>query len=278
MDEHTFDSIVRTFGEGASRRRFVHLIGGSLVGGGIVALAGEGAGAKKRKGKRKKPKACGPCRATRKGTCKEALPDGVACGAGLVCQGGACVAACPEGQACGNGGICRKGQCESSACTPECAAPATCINGRCVCPGAQTCGEVTCCTEDLFCENDYCMCGGDLCSCPASSRVCQGTGYDQCCLNADSCDPELLCVASTCSAANSFCTLQYAYCNGTADCSCAQTVSGQSACVSTVEIGTCPNVGNCESDTDCPAHSVCVNPCCPDGEIRGVCMSECATR
>lgn len=254
MDKQTFEAIARGFGGGTSRRRLAHLLSGSLAGGVFLALAGEDAAGKKKR-KRKKSKSCGPCRMARKGNCRDMVPDGAACGAGQVCQGGACVA---------------------STCTPACVAPATCVNGRCECPAGQACGEGTCSGADLFCDGGYCQSGGELCSCPAGSRVCRGTDYDQCCLNADSCDPNLLCVSSTCSAANSFCTQEYAYCNGTADCSCAQTVSGRSTCVSTQEISTCRDAGNCERDSDCPGGAACVNPCCPDGQVRGVCMTVCS--
>lgn len=287
MDEHIFDSIVRALGDGASRRRLINLLGGGLTGGALLALEREnakagkgGKGGGKKKGKpRKNP--CAPCRIRRKGKCKAFAPDNTACGVGMVCHGGACIASCLEGQPCGDGGTCRNGQCVLPAtCTPTCVAPQSCVNGACACPNAdETCGAI-CCDGTLACEDDVCTCEDAICSCPAGGQVCAvevfGTTFEQCCLAGDTCDPVVACTTDMCSAGNTFCAPGWAYCNDSGHCSCAQTVTGAMTCVNEPNPSNeCPETSECDDDADCGAGAICVNPCCPEGEVRGVCMELC---
>lgn len=274
MDERIFDSVVRSLGDGATRRRIVSLLGGGLAGGAILTLVAEDEADGKKKGKKRKP--CAPCRVRRKGKCRGVAPDGSACGNGQVCRAGTCVSSCPEGTACGNGGTCKNGQCVVPVtCTPTCVLPETCVNGACSCPTAQTCGDL-CCVDTPECQDDYCQCDATLCSCPAGDALCEANSFQQCCLAGDTCDPIDACITDTCSAGNTFCTPEYAYCNGSNQCGCAPTTTGGSACVEATSFSFCPDTSECDDDTDCGVGSVCVNPCCPEGEIRGVCMAECA--
>lgn len=278
LDEHIFDSIVRSLGDGASRRRLVSLFGGGLAGGTLLALAGEDAEGGNKKGKKRKKKPCAPCRIRRKGKCKGVAPDGAACGTGKVCRAGTCVASCPEGQACGNGGTCQNGQCVApKICSPACVLPETCVNGVCGCPTAQTCGDI-CCDGAPVCQGEACSCDGNFnfCSCPAGEDLCAAESFSQCCLPGDTCDPVQACITNTCSAGNTFCTPEWALCNGSDQCSCASTATGDIACVESLTLPNCPDTSECNTDVDCGAGAVCVNPCCPEGDIRGVCITECA--
>lgn len=155
------------------------------------------------------------------------------CEDGLVCEDGTCVPNKPncgaEGQVCcESGDPCQGGlACQEGICEPPCGdAGETCCAG-------DTCGA------GLECEGGFCVV-----PCGAQDEIC--------CSN-DACGPNLTCTgeSGTCQA-----------CGGDGEICCAGTAcDAPLQCIS----GTCTSLapgGNCTSDADCPAGSVCSNGTC----------------
>jgi hypothetical protein len=178
MDEHIFDSIVRSLGDGATRRRLVSLLGGGLTGGALLSLAGEDAEGGKKKGKKKK-KPCPPCKKRKNGKCK---PDpgkaGQPCSGCRVCgANGSC--GVPSDDRCADGQLCRP---STGICCP------VCVNDGC-------CGVAEACINPGLLSANFC------CDTRANTP-CGGKGngtFTECCSNlteeccGDTCVPRGTC-------------------------------------------------------------------------------------
>lgn len=98
MDALHFDSLATRLADRLTRRGSLGLISGLGLGAFMSPAVSDA-----RKGKKKKKKACAPCKKRKKGKCKANLPDGTGCENGGTCQSGACV---PRSLGCGEGGPC----------------------------------------------------------------------------------------------------------------------------------------------------------------------------
>jgi hypothetical protein len=250
MDDSRFDELARRLSDDGPRR--------PLLGAGLTALAALGTGlawssdadAKKKKKKKKKSckkKKCSECQTCSKGKC-------VAAADGTACTGGTCT-----------GGVCR------SVPVP-------------VCPSAQVCElSETCCQEGITtAPSGVTYCGefqDEICSCPAGDDFCAGTEFSQCCLSGDMCEQAEggigFCATETCSAANSFCTFEWASCGET--CSCVTSTGGANLCADFAEFAVCPDTSECSTDDQCPGDDLCVDVSCRcGGGTLGTCLPPCA--
>ena len=114
----------------------------------------------------------------------------------------------------------RKKKCKGGKkkCGKTCCAKANCIGGVC-CASDRACG-VVCCQE------------GQVCGDPATSTCVAGQGT--CPTGADSC-----------SSAN------FIFCNGGAECVCAQATDGTTRCATPIPTITVDDCGQCTTDADC---------------------------
>jgi hypothetical protein len=153
----------------------------------------------------------------------------------------------------------------------------TCPAGQCVCLDERVCGEV-CCPKAVECFVDGCVCEGFLCSC-AEGTFCSTPDLDeQCCLDEDTCDPQLACVAETCAAGNGVCALGEAFCGDGTDCLCATSLEGDPFCADFASFTACPTTSQCSSEEPCGgAGEACVDVwcCTEDGSPLGVCLTAC---
>ena len=173
MDGSSFDTLARAFSTSRARRGLAQLLLGAALGG-TQALAGlneaearRGQRRKRQKrrdqrrrdrnqrpsdapqaeGKKRKKKACPPCRKRKKGKCKGTLPDGAACPGG-TCQAGSCVPTTSP-----------------PICTPSCVGK-DCGDNGC----GESCGT---CTGGLACQNGQCVL-----ACDGGLTACSGTCVD----------------------------------------------------------------------------------------------------
>lgn len=168
MDAPGFDRLARRFTARFDRRRGLGLL--ASLG---LARLGIAPGAE---GKKKKKKACPPCRKRKKGKCKGTQADGTAC-AGGTCQGGSCIAGttCGSGQKACNGGCIPSNQCcIDTDCAPD--AP-RCCRGTCF-PSSRCCTD-TDCESGALCLDGACK-TTPPCEGLADDAPCNGDGR---CLN-----------------------------------------------------------------------------------------------
>ncbi len=169
MDGQQFDTLIRHLTQQLSRRQMLRALAGSAAGG-MLALIGV------------RVAAAGPVAA-----CRVSCPDDEAC------VDGAC---CPAVLACGN--VCCPADsvclCQSppngfdppadpaDLCICACPSPLVEENrtGACVCPDAQSCGELCCesdqqcCRGGVCCDKELGCCGGGCCELGGESKVPPG--------------------------------------------------------------------------------------------------------
>jgi hypothetical protein len=171
-------------------------------------------------------------------------------------------------------------QCGDDGCGQSCGTcnpGETCQAGQCACLDERVCGDI-CCPEAVECFTQGCVCEGFLCSCSEGTFCSTPDLYEQCCLEQDTCDPQLSCVAETCAVGNGVCLLGEAFCGEGTDCLCATNLAGDPFCADFSDFTSCPETSECSEMEPCTdPGEVCVDmPCCtPGGTPLGVCLGTC---
>jgi hypothetical protein len=275
MDANRFDSLLRQFGEIASRRDVARL--GALAIGVTSLLELVAGGARKKRGKHKKKKK--RCKGGAKKCGKTCIPaanccSSADCGVCESCQNGQCASGCDTGQEC-VAGACRcatsscDGCCDGDACHDgnsdgncghdgdvcvTCSGGKTCQSGSCACPGEQQDCNGACIAQDACCidgvqngSESGVDCGG---TCP---RCFDGSA----CVSRDDCQ-SALCLGTP--GVGGFCS----ECRTSPNDNCGSDADGTCVCDRTWQLLqlVCDKftpestVSDCE---ECPADTNCVN-------------------